>query len=73
MLNIGRFLVVLGIVFLAAGSIFILLSKVNPHLFSRFPGDILIRKKNITFYFPVTTSIILSMILSLIFFFFSKK
>lgn len=73
MLNIGRFLVVLGIGFLAAGLIFILLSKADPNFFSRLPGDILIRKKNFTFYFPLTTSIILSVILSLIFFLFSKK
>jgi len=73
MFNIGRFFVVLGIGFLAAGLIFIFLSKVSPHFLSRIPGDILIRKKNLIFYFPLTTSIILSVILSLIFFLFFKK
>lgn len=39
----------------------------------KLPGDIFIKKENFTFYFPVTTSIILSVILSLILFFFSKR
>ncbi|MED4302211.1 DUF2905 domain-containing protein [Geobacillus stearothermophilus] len=34
----------------------------------RLPGDIVIRKGNMTFYFPVVTSILLSVVLSLIFY-----
>ncbi|MFQ5772435.1 MAG: DUF2905 domain-containing protein [bacterium] len=37
------------------------------------PGDILIHRKNFTFYFPIATTILLSIILSLIFYIFSKK
>jgi hypothetical protein len=39
----------------------------------KLPGDIVIQKKNVTFYFPVATSIILSVILSLIFYLLSRK
>jgi hypothetical protein len=37
------------------------------------PGDILIKKKNFTFYFPLTTSIILSILLSLLMFLFFTR
>ncbi|MFQ5674607.1 MAG: DUF2905 domain-containing protein, partial [bacterium] len=39
----------------------------------KLPGDILIQKKNFTFYFPIATSILLSFILSLFLYFFNKK
>ncbi|MFC0296210.1 DUF2905 domain-containing protein [Geobacillus jurassicus] len=38
----------------------------------RLPGDIIIRKGNMTFYFPVVTSILLSIVLSLIFYVFGR-
>ncbi len=37
------------------------------------PGDILIKKENVTFYFPITTSIIISIILSFIFFLWNQR
>lgn len=40
--------------------------------FGKLPGDIVIRKGNFTFYFPIATSIILSIILTLIFYFLGK-
>ncbi|MFH1783124.1 MAG: DUF2905 domain-containing protein [Candidatus Omnitrophota bacterium] len=39
----------------------------------RLPGDILIKKDNFTFYFPLTTSILISVILTLIFIFIGRK
>jgi len=38
----------------------------------RLPGDIIYRRKNFSFYFPLTTSILLSIVLSLIFYFLSR-
>lgn len=38
----------------------------------KLPGDIVIKKGNTTFYFPIVTSIILSVVLSLIFYFIGK-
>jgi hypothetical protein len=40
--------------------------------FGKLPGDIIIRKKNFTFYFPIVTSILLSLLISLIIYFFRK-
>jgi len=62
---IGRFLIILGIVISAVGGILLLSGKI-PWL-GRLPGDIIIQKKNFSFYFPLATSILLSVILSFIF------
>jgi hypothetical protein len=40
--------------------------------FGRLPGDIIVRRGNFSFYFPVVTSIVLSILLTLLFAFFRK-
>jgi hypothetical protein len=62
---IGRFLIILGIVISAVGGMLLLSGKI-PWL-GRLPGDIIIQKKNFSFYFPLATSILLSVILTFIF------
>lgn len=62
---IGRFLIILGIVIAAVGGLLLLSGKI-PWL-GRLPGDIIIQRKNFTFYFPLATSILLSVILTFIF------
>lgn len=69
--NIGKILVVAGIVIIAIGALLMLSVKI-PWL-GRLPGDILIQKKNFTFYFPVATSIIISILLTIIFWFFFRR
>jgi hypothetical protein len=59
--DIGKMLVVLGVVIAAAGLVFMLLGRTNLP-----PGDILYRGKHTTFYFPLATSIVLSVVLSLV-------
>ena len=54
----------LGILFLLLGVFMLLFDKF--HLF-RLPGDIYIQKGNFSFYFPITTSIILSIVATIIF------
>ncbi len=61
---IGRFIVIIGIVLVAIGGILILSGKI-PWL-GRLPGDIIIHRKNFTLYFPIATSILLSIIITLI-------
>ena len=66
MVSLGRFLIFLGIICLILG---FLLSYTN--LFSylklgRLPGDIWIKRENFQFYFPVTTAILLSLVITLI-------
>ena len=58
----------LGVIFIFLG---ILAYLFNGALF-RLPGDIVIEKENFTLYFPITSMIIISIILSLLFSFFSK-
>jgi hypothetical protein len=65
MTDIGKLLLVLGLVVAAAGLVFMLLGKTNLPL-GRLPGDILYRGKHTTFYFPLATSILLSVVLSLV-------
>ena len=63
--DLGRTLVFLGAVLLAVGVVLILACKVNLPI-GRLPGDIVVRGKSTTFYFPLMTSILLSVILSLV-------
>lgn len=60
----GRFFLILGAVFFVIGLLFLVSPKI-PWL-GRLPGDILIRRKNFTFYFPLATSIILSIIITVL-------
>ncbi|MCB2181507.1 MAG: DUF2905 domain-containing protein [Desulfobulbaceae bacterium] len=62
-------LIIIGVVLIAAGVLWPFLSKLP---FGRLPGDIIVRRENFSFYFPVTTSIIVSILLSLLFWFFRK-
>ncbi|MGE5307856.1 MAG: DUF2905 domain-containing protein [Deltaproteobacteria bacterium] len=71
MQDIGKALIIFGIILVGLGLLLTFAGRL-PGL-GRLPGDILIRKKDFTFYFPLTTSIVISIILSLIFWLFSKK
>jgi len=62
--SIGRMLMIFGAVFLVLGGV-VLRAGWLPWP-GRLPGDILIQRKNFTFYFPVATSILLSIIISLV-------
>jgi hypothetical protein len=64
MTEIGKLLLILGIILSIMGLIFIFGSKV-PGL-GRLPGDIFIKKENVTFFFPIVTCILISIILTLI-------
>ncbi len=67
----GRWLIIFGLALVVLGGVFLLAGKL-PWL-GKLPGDILIKRGNFTFYFPVTTCILASVILSLIFFLFFRK
>ncbi|MCX8059187.1 MAG: DUF2905 domain-containing protein [Spirochaetes bacterium] len=70
--EIGKVLFFTGIIFFIIGTILILIENIKiPFLkkIGNLPGDIKIKGKNFIFYFPLTTSIIISILLSLIFFF----
>lgn len=65
MMDLGKLLIVLGAVLLVAGLVVLLLGRSHFPL-GRLPGDILYRGKNTTFYFPLATSILLSVVLTLV-------
>jgi hypothetical protein len=60
----ARFLITLGIVSLAAGLLWPYLSRIG---LGRMPGDFVIERESMTFYFPLTTCLLLSLLLSLVF------
>jgi hypothetical protein len=63
--DIGKLLVVVGVVVIAAGLVLMLAGRAHIPL-GRLPGDIIYRGKSTTFYFPLVTSIVVSVVLSLI-------
>jgi hypothetical protein len=69
--DIGKFVVLLGAVLLVVGLVLVALGRFNVPI-GHLPGDISYRGKNFAFYFPLGTSILISVILSLIFYFFSR-
>ena len=70
MTNFGKYLILFGIIMVIVGALLVVSPRI-PWL-GRLPGDFLIRKKNFTFYFPLATSIILSVILTVLFNLFRK-
>ena len=67
MADIGRMLVILGIALVVIGGIVILLGHTGIPL-GHLPGDITYRGKHTTFYFPLASSILISIVLSVIVF-----
>ena len=66
-LFMGNLLISLGFLIIFFGLILNLFAKINPPV---LPGDILIQKENFTFYFPIVTSILISILLTIILNFF---
>jgi hypothetical protein len=57
----ARFLIITGLILLVAGLLWPMIAKLG---IGRLPGDIALMRGNSTFYFPIMTSIILSIVLS---------
>ena len=60
----GKIFIIMGTVFIAVGVLLFFAGKIP--FIGKLPGDIVIQKKNFTFYFPLSTSIIISILLSLL-------
>jgi hypothetical protein len=60
----ARFLIVLGLAILLVGLLWPYLSKLG---LGRLPGDIVIERENVTLYIPLATCLLLSLVLSLVF------
>ncbi|HOK41357.1 MAG TPA: DUF2905 domain-containing protein [bacterium] len=70
MKQIGAFLFLTGLIICIVGILLFFSDKIK--FIGKLPGDILIKKDNFTFYFPITTSILLSIIISILLYFFRK-
>lgn len=65
----SRFLILLGLVILAVGLLWPLLTRLG---LGRLPGDIVIQRGNFTLYFPLVTSVLISILLSAALWFFNR-
>ena len=59
-----RWIIIAGVIMIAIGLLWPWISKLG---LGRLPGDIVVRRENFTLYFPIVTSLILSVVLTLIF------
>jgi len=71
MQDIGRLIILIGFILVAIGGVLFLAGKL-PWL-GRLPGDILIQRPNFTFYFPLATSVLISIVFSLIIWLFNRR
>ena len=69
--DLGKSIIGIGIILVIVGVLMTVVGKV-PGV-GKLPGDILIKKENFSFYFPLTTCILLSIIVSAIMYFLGKK
>jgi len=67
----GKFLIIIGLIIVIIGLVLTFGPKI-PYI-GRLPGDIYYKKDNFVFYFPLATSILVSIILSLIFYLFFRR
>ena len=73
--GLGKLLIGFGVVMIILGGIFLLLGNLSGKVpwIGRLPGDIYIERGNWTFYFPLATSILISIVLTLIFSLFGRR
>ncbi|MBP1780113.1 MAG: uncharacterized protein H6Q87_974 [candidate division NC10 bacterium] len=69
--SLGKLLIVFGVALALVGGLLVVAGKV-PFL-GRLPGDILVRRENWSVYFPLTTCIVISVVLTLLFSFFGRR
>ena len=70
-MGFGRTLIVIGLVLVVVGALVSVAGRYTS--LGRLPGDIVYRRNNFTFYFPIVTSLLLSVLLTLVMWFFSRR
>ncbi|MEK6765376.1 MAG: DUF2905 domain-containing protein [Planctomycetota bacterium] len=71
MVDFGKIFIFIGFLLVIIGFVFILGNKIP--FIGKLPGDLAVVRKNYSFYFPVTTCIIISVVLSFILWLFNKR
>ncbi len=69
--SLARMLILFGLVLAAIGGLLLFVGKIP--FIGKLPGDIYIQRKNFSFYFPLTTSILLSILLTILFSLFRRR
>jgi hypothetical protein len=69
----GKVLITIGVVFVVLGTLLLFSDRLSFLRIGRLPGDVIYRRGNFTFYFPIVTSIVISLILTLLFWVFGKR
>ncbi|MFQ5801879.1 MAG: DUF2905 domain-containing protein [Candidatus Methylomirabilales bacterium] len=69
--GLGKYLIIFGVVLTLLGGLLLVVGKIP--FIGRLPGDIYIQKDNFTFYFPLATSLLISILLTLLFSLFSRR
>ena len=69
--DIGKIIIFIGLLLVVIGFVWMVGNKLP--FIGKLPGDIAIERKNYSFYFPVTTCIVISIVLSFIFWLFNKR
>ncbi|RKQ63708.1 hypothetical protein C7457_0588 [Thermovibrio guaymasensis] len=64
--DLGKLLILTGLFLVVLGALILILSKLGNIPVGKLPGDIVIKRDNIVFYFPLGTSILISLILTLV-------
>ena len=68
-MNVSRILIVAGVILLLAGLAWPVLARLG---LGRLPGDIMVERGNFRFYFPLATSLVVSVVLTLLFWLFRR-
>ena len=71
--SFGKILITVGVIFVVLGALLMLSDRLSFFRIGRLPGDVIYRRGNFTFYFPIVTSILLSLILTLAFWLFGRR
>lgn len=71
MQEFGRLLLIMGLVLVVVGGLLLLGGRI-PWL-GRLPGDIMVQRRNVTFYFPIATSILVSLLVTLTFWLLGRR
>ena len=70
-MELGKLLIIFGVMLVAAGVVVMLLGRMHLPL-GRLPGDFLYRGKNTTVYFPLATSVVVSVVLTVVLYLLSR-
>ena len=62
--TVGKMLILIGVIFIVAGILFLLSARFK--WFTSLPGNIIVKKENFTFYFPLATCIVISIVLTIV-------